>query len=373
MEKNFHIKGRDCMILRESVQKTVEKYDPRKLHIATIGSHSALNIFKGAKEEGFTTVCICEHARKKVYDHFPIVDEYILLDDLSQILDDSIQQKLLSMNSIIIPHGSFNAYIGSEKIEESFQLPIFGNRALLTWESHREMQDKWLKLSGVPVPKTFRRPDEIDTLTITKFPRAKGGRGYFLANNLESYERKAKEMLSKGHISEEDLKEPQIQEYILGAPVYLHYFYSPLNNRLEFLGADRRYESNVDGLSRIPASDQIEAKIEATYTVIGNFMVLLRESLLSQVYELGEKVLEASRRIAPPGLIGPFCLETICTESLKLIVFEVSCRIVAGCNVAIGYSPYTYLQFSEPMYMGRRIAREIREGCKQNRIRELVT
>ncbi len=361
------------MILREIVQRTVEEYDFKRLHIATIGSHSALNIFKGAKDEGFSTLCICERGRERVYQRFPLVDRYILLDDLTQLLDEDIQQRLLSLNSVIIPHGSFNAYIGSERIEESFKLPIFGNRALLTWESHREMQDKWLKLAGVPVPKTYSSPDEIDTLTITKFPRAKGGRGYFLANNRRVYERKAAEMLKKGLISEEDLKEPQIQEYITGAPVYLHYFYSPLNNRLEFLGADRRYESNVDGLSRIPAADQLESGVDATYTVIGNFMVVLRESLLSQVYDLGEKVLEASRRIAPPGLIGPFCLETVCTENLKLIVFEISCRIVAGCNVAIGYSPYTYLLYGEPMYMGRRIAREIKNGFQQDKIGMLVT
>ncbi|WEU40318.1 MAG: formate--phosphoribosylaminoimidazolecarboxamide ligase [Candidatus Odinarchaeum yellowstonii] len=361
------------MILREDVQRIVEGYDFKKLHIATIGSHSALNIFKGAKEEGLSTLCICERGREKVYQRYPLVDRYILLDDLTRILDEDIQQQLLSLNSVIIPHGSFNAYVGSERIEGSFKLPIFGNRALLTWESHREMQDKWLKLAGVPVPKTYSKPEEIDTLTITKFPRAKGGRGYFLANNLEVYERKAEEMFKKGLISEEDLKEPQIQEYITGAPVYLHYFYSPLHDRLEFLGADRRYESNVDGLSRIPAADQLEAELNATFTVIGNFMVVLRESLLTQVYELGERVLEASRRIAPPGLIGPFCLETICTENLKLIVFEISCRIVAGCNVAIGYSPYTYLLYGEPMYMGRRIAREIKEGFRENKVSLLVT
>ncbi len=361
------------MILRETVLKTVEEYDAKNIHITTIGSHSALNIFKGAKDEGFQTICICERGRETVYQRFPLVDRYIILDKLSNLLDDDIQRRLLSLNSLIIPHGSFNAYIGSERIEESFNLPIFGNRALLTWESHREMQDKWLKLAGVPVPKTYSKPDEIDTLTITKFPRAKGGRGYFLANSLDVYERKADEMLKKGLISEDDLKEPQIQEYITGAPVYLHYFYSPLSNRLEFLGADRRYESNVDGLSRIPAADQLEAKLDATFTVMGNFMIVLRESLLSQVYDLGEKVLEASRRIAPPGLIGPFCLETICTENLKLIVFEISCRIVAGCNVAIGYSPYTYLLYGEPMYMGRRIAREIKEAIHQGKLNSLIT
>jgi 5-formaminoimidazole-4-carboxamide-1-(beta)-D-ribofuranosyl 5'-monophosphate synthetase len=177
----------------------------------------------------------------------------------------------------------------------------------------------------------------------------------------------------RGLITDDDLKEPQIQEYILGSTMYLHYFYSPLKDKVEFLGADRRYESNVDGVSRVPAKDQIEAEVEPTYTVVGNFLIVLRESLLTQVFDIGRKVVEASKKIAPPGLIGPFCLETVCNENLKFTIFEISSRIVAGCNVCIGYSPYTYVEFGEPMYMGRRIAREIRNGINQEKLNSLVT
>ncbi|MHA1410076.1 MAG: DUF1297 domain-containing protein [Candidatus Odinarchaeia archaeon] len=361
------------MIQRSEIQEITEKYDKNKINIATIGSHSALNIFKGAKDENFPTICLCEKNRKSTYDNFPIVDKYILLNKMKEILNSEIQEELRAYNSIIIPHGSFNAYVGSENLEDSFAVPIFGNRALLNWESHREMQNKWLKQAGVNVPKTFSSPEEIDALTITKFPRAKGGRGYFIASDKKTFERKAKEMLKRGLITEEDLNEPQIQEYILGSTVYLHYFYSPLENKIEFLGADRRYESNVDGFSRVPAQDQLDAGIEPTYTVVGNFPIVLRESLLTQVFDIGWKVVKASKTIAPPGLIGPFCLETVCTENLKFIVFEISSRIVAGCNVNIGYSPYTYVMFGEAMYMGRRIAREIKKGILENRLIELVT
>ena len=39
---------------------------------------------------------------------------------------------------------------------------------------------------------------------------------------------------------------------------------------------------------------------------------------------------------AGKGMVGPFCLETIVTDKLEFRVFEVSARIVAGSNVAVG-------------------------------------
>lgn len=361
------------MPTRNEVLEVADLYDLKSIHIATLGSHSALNILKGAKDESIGAICICEKNRKKIYDRFPIVDRYILVDHFRDILDESIQKQLRDLSAIVIPHGSFNSYVGSENLEEYFLVPIFGNRTLLTWESHRHLQDKWLRNAGVRTPKIYDTPNDIDTTTIIKFPRAKGGRGYFIASNEEAYYQKANEMLRKGLITKKDLEEPQIQEYIIGAPIYLHYFYSPLNQQLEFMGADRRYESSIDGVSRIPAKDQLGMALESTYTVVANFILTLRESLLPQVFDIGEKTVEASRKIAPPGLIGPFCLETVATENLELIVFEISSRIVAGMNVGIGSSPYSYVLYNEPMYVGRRIAREIKEAIHLDRLSEVIT
>jgi len=274
---------------RKEILEVVSRYDLKNIRIATLGSHSALNILKGAKDESIGAICVCKKNRKKIYDRFPIVDKYILVDHFRDILDESIQKELRDLGAIVIPHGSFNSYVGSENLEEHFMVPIFGNRTLLTWESHRHLQDKWLRNAGVRTPKTYDSPSEIDTTTIIKFPRAKGGRGYFIASNEKAYYQKAKEMLKKGLITKEDLKEPQIQEYIIGAPIYLHYFYSPLNQQLEFMGADRRYESSIDGVSRIPAKDQLTIDLESTYTVVANFIITLRESLLPQVFDIGEK------------------------------------------------------------------------------------
>jgi len=76
--------------------------------------------------------------------------------------------------------------------------------------------------------------------------------------------------------------------------------------------------------------------------------------------------------LASPGIIGPFCLETVITDDLKIFTFEISARIVAGTNVGIGTSPYAYLRYGENMYMGRRIAVEFKEAIKQKRLQDIV-
>ena len=48
------------MITSTETSEILQKYDTSKLAIGTLGSHSSLNIFKGAKQEGFRTVCICK-------------------------------------------------------------------------------------------------------------------------------------------------------------------------------------------------------------------------------------------------------------------------------------------------------------------------
>ena len=59
------------MIDAAAVGKIIEKYDQSKLSIGTLGSHSSLNIFKGAKEEGFRTVCICKEKDAIMYQKIP--------------------------------------------------------------------------------------------------------------------------------------------------------------------------------------------------------------------------------------------------------------------------------------------------------------
>ena len=326
--------------------------------IATIGSHSALQILKGAKDEGFSTIAICLKGRERPYKLFNVADEIITINSYNELL--KIQDKLIKRNAIFIPHASLIAYFGIDKVE-SFKVPYYGNKNILRFESDRRIERKWLKKSGLKLPRIFENPQDIDRAVIVKFHGAQGGRGYFLAKNERDFKQKIR--LHPGE------KEYVIQEYIVGVPMFIHYFYSPLTNELEIMGFDIRYESNVDSLGRVSARDQMALpKIDPSYVIVGNIPVVIRESFLPRVIEMGERVIKESRKLTKNGLWGPFCLETILTPDEEIRVFEISARIVAGTNPYVDGSPYTWLKYNEPMSTGRRIAREIKIAIKKNKL-----
>lgn len=329
--------------------------------IGTYASHSALQILKGAKNEGFKTVAFGEERVKPLYTkYFPVAD-YFLAGEYPE-------KELLEKEVIVIPTGSFVAHLGVERVE-SMKVPYYGNKAALRWESDRSLERKWLQKAGLKVPKVYEDPDDIDVPVIVKFHGAKGGKGYFLVKDSRDFWEKAKKA---GISGKEDLKGVQIQEYILGVPVYPHYFYSKLNDELELMSVDRRYETNVDGIGRINAKDQLELGIEGSYVVVGNIPIVLRESLLMDVMEMGERTVKASEELMG-GIWGPFCLETILTDEMEFIVFEISARIVAGTNPFVNGSPYSWLRYDVPMSTGRRIAREIKQAIGEDRLGDILT
>ena len=338
--------------------------------ISTLGSHCALQVLKGAKDEGFKTILVCENKRKSLYQRFKFIDELALVDNFAEILNRSVLDILQEKESILVPHGTLISSMSSEQIE-NIKVPFFGNRWILRWEADRNLKEKLMKESTLETPKTIDNPDEINGLVIAKRHGAAGGKGYFLAWDKKSFAERA-EKLKKQHLikGESDL---YIQEYVFGVPVYLQYFYSPLRNELEFLGIDRRYESDVDGLGRVPSMHQQKAGVEPSYNVIGNIPLVIRESLLEEVYNMGERFVEASKRLVNPGMLGPFCIEGVYDKDGRFVAFEFSARIVAGTNLYVEGSPYSAFLYDEPMSMGRRIAREIKVGHEKNALNQIIT
>jgi len=338
--------------------------------ISTLGSHCALQVLKGAKDERFKTILVCEKKRKSLYQRFKFIDELVLVDNFTEILDQSVLDVLQKNESILIPHGTLISTMSSEQIE-SIKVPFFGNRWILRWEADRNLKEKLMKESKLETPRTISSPDEINQLAIVKLHGAAGGKGYFLAWDNKSFAERAEKLKKQGLIKgENDL---YIQEYVYGVPVYLQYFYSSLTNQLELLGIDRRYESNVDGLGRVPSRHQQEVGVEPSYNIIGNIPLVLRESLLEEVYNMGERFVEASKRLVKPGMLGPFCIEGVYDKDGKFVSFEFSARIVAGTNLYVAGSPYSVFLYDEPMSMGRRIAREIKTAYGKNALNQVTT
>lgn len=358
------------MIGKEEIDEILGRYDRGKITIATLCSHSALQIFFGARQEGFRTLGICKHEAKKVYDYFLLAkpDEYLMVEDYGEILTDEFQEKLLRRNAIVIPHGSFVEYVGPKNLEEKFFVPMFGNRKVLDWEGDRRKEMVWLQMAGLKLPKVFSDPSEIDRLCIVKFYGAKGGRGFFLVKSRDEFEER---IGAAGKNFARGAGPYFIQEYVLGLRYYPHYFYSPILGRVELLSMDRRDESNIDGLYRIGASKK-EIEELGSYVVTGNLPVIVRESLLPKLVEMGERVVKASLELFPPGMIGPFCLETICGDDLEFVTFEISARIVAGTNLYPLGSQYSCYLFEEPMSTGRRISREIKLAINSGRLGDVV-
>jgi len=358
----------NAMVQKKTILKILSEYDPDEITIATICSHSSLQIFNGAKKEGFHTLGIAISQNTRFYDAFPLgkPDEIMMLTNFQEMLDKA--DELISKNVIVIPHGSFVEYLGAKNFEK-MAVPTFGNRSVLSWESDREKMRDWLISAGIDMPDKIDDAKKIDRPVLVKYHGAKGGRGFFIAKDYPEFKMGI------------DASQPYtIQEYILGTRYYLHFFYSPikdsgykvLDGSLELLSMDRRDESNIDELYKLGSSEELKRLgYFPTFVVTGNVPVVLRESLLPKVFEMGERVVKRSEELFG-GMIGPFCLESIVTDKLQFKVFEISSRIVAGSNPFVSGSPYSDLIEPE-MSTGRRISREIKLGLEQDKLDRIIS
>ena len=338
--------------------------------ITTLGSHCSLQVLKGAKDEGFITILKKKKKRISFYKRFKFIDKIVELNKFSDITSSKIQDDLIKWNSIIIPHGTLISSMRSNDIED-LKVPIFGNKWILRWESDRNLKEKLMRESNLNVPNQISNKNNINKLCIVKLSGAAGGKGYYLAHNRESFEEGAERLIENGTIKNEN--DLYIQEFVIGIPVYFQFFYSPLTCEIELLGIDRRYESDIDAIGRIPAKEQMNNIVDTSYNVIGNFPLVLRESLLYEAYKMGENFVSTAEKLVPPGMPGPFCLEGVYDRDGKFTTFEFSARIVAGTNLYVGGSPYSDLIYDEPMSMGKRIAREIKNAIRDNQVNKIVT
>jgi len=350
------------------IEDMLASYDKKNITIATVCSHSSLQIFNGAKKEGFKTLGIAIGEKRKFYDAFPLgkPDEFLMVDNYKEIL--TLTEELRKKNTIVVPHGSFVEYLGPEKFMQ-LDLPTFGNRAVLMWESDRNKERQWLESAGLTMPQEIKNPKNIDKPVIVKYHGAKGGKDFFIAKTYDEF----KQRIDKD-------KSFVIQEFVLGTRYYLHYFYSPIQEdayklskgSLQMLSMDRRDETTIDEVQRLGSIRELEEiGIHPTFVVTGNIPIVIRESLLPKVFSMGEQVVEKSLKLFG-GIIGSFCLETVVTEDLEFKVFEISARIVAGTNPYIAGSSYSEM-IQPDLSTGRRIAQEIKYAAKKNLLGEILS
>ena len=385
----------------------------KDITIAVLGSHSALDVCRGAKDEGFKTLVIVEKGRDKTYAKYfkttgpsahstdsgqvnsgptdpstssgptGCVDEVLYVDKFKDILSDKIQKMLLKKNCIFIPHRSFEVYLNDyDAIEKKFNIPMFGNRKLLRFEERTEKPNQYdlLKKAEIRYPRIFKNPKDINTVVIVKVneKERKFERAFFLASSYDRYKSESERLIKGGVITKKDLNLATIEEFILGVQVNFNFFYSPINHRLELIGTDTRRQTDIEGILRLPVDRQKELfenkKIYPQYEEAGHIAVTTLESLLEPAFEMGEKFVKAAKAMMPPGVIGPFALQSVITPGppkKEIVVFDVSPRMPG--SPGISSTPYSAYLYGQSMSMGRRIAIEIKEAIKKNKLTQITT
>ncbi|PTD94056.1 5-formaminoimidazole-4-carboxamide-1-(beta)-D-ribofuranosyl 5'-monophosphate synthetase [archaeon SCG-AAA382B04] len=366
------------MIKKEKIRSIVDEYDKNDITIGVLGSHSALEIGHGAKQEGFDTVVVCEKGREKTYTkHYNnLFDNFLLLDDFEDMVNEENQEKLRELNTLFVPNRSFSVYVGYDNIEKNLEVPLLGSRKLLRTEERdiEENQYYLLDQAGITKPKMFENPKNIDRPVIVKVEEKERGieRAFFYASSYEEYKERANERINKGIIDQKDLEEATIEEYVLGAKFNANYFWSPVNKEIDLLGFDRRIQTDLDGVLDLPAKEQLEIGLSPQNVEIGHKGATMRESQLEMIFESGAKFVDAAREEFPPGIIGLFALQGAISKDLEFYVFDVSPRI-PGCPCVEPTSPYMKYKYMKEVGPGRRVAMEIEEASKKDKIKDIVT
>ncbi|MCS7144164.1 MAG: formate--phosphoribosylaminoimidazolecarboxamide ligase family protein [Archaeoglobaceae archaeon] len=314
--------------------------DYKDLTIGIFGSHSAKEIGMSAKAWGFKTVIVVQKGRDRLYTKFNkhLYDHIIFLNSFKDLLNEEVQEKLIELNTIMIPNRSFAVYVGYEGIEKEFRVPIYGNRFLLRAEERNEVKNQYylLEKAKIRLPKDFKSPEEIDRLVIVKVQQAKNPleRSFFYAVSPGDYYRQAEELLKAGIINEEGLKKARIEEFVLGARFNANFHSYALKDvfgNFDFVGFSDRRQVNLEGILNLPAREQLKIDVPVRNEEIGHFGVTMRESKQEVVYDYAEKLIATCIEEFPPGIIGLFGLQGAMAYSpkdeLEFVVFDVSFRV----------------------------------------------
>ncbi len=377
------------MIARSEIEEVLVDYDLDKVIVGVLGSHSALDVCDGAKEEGFKTLVIAEKGREELYTKYfirkevnglqkGVVDENLVVSRFADMMSDTIQDELRSRNTLFIPNRSFVVYTGIDNVEDRFKVPLVGSRDMLRIEEREEEKSYyWLcEQAGIPTPEEYKAED-IDTLVMVKLPHAKMRleRGFFTAKDRAEYREKSQRLIQKGIITADDLANARIERYVIGPVFNFDFFYSPIDDELELLGVDWRFESNLDGMARIPRTQELPEKLrDPLMIVVGHASATLRESLLNRVMPIAERFVKFAKEEYSAGIIGPFCLQTIVDENMDFWVYDIATRIGGGTNIHMyGGHPYGNALFRTNMSSGRRLALEIRRAIALDKVDKIVT
>ena len=389
-----------------------------------------------------------------------VLDNY---SDIVKYVDD-----LINLECIHPTDRAFSTYVGGDekcsKIEKEFAVPIVGSRKLLKIENRGEVERDYYwfaEQAGIPTPKSYKGKYEItnsgikfkefiDEPMLLKAEHAQRQleREFIWAVDSQDMEEQVEKKLSSGELSIESLKHARLEQIVLGPHANINFFFSPLyaqedwgeseeafqkiygvdkkTARIflanEFISIDERRETVWDGIRRMPIDIQQklkekerEGKFKSTFEVTLHSMLSIRESLIKDALNCANAFLLACLKYEPPGIIGPWCLQTIITwdkvskynykpvlkfdatlgdvpktaadyglydvsekaKDIEMHIFvtqDVAVRHGGGANVHMGVgAQYSNAKYKRIMSLGDRTALEIRNAIKKKKLEELVT
>jgi 5-formaminoimidazole-4-carboxamide-1-(beta)-D-ribofuranosyl 5'-monophosphate synthetase len=374
------------------VASALERYDRTRLTLASIGSHSALEVAFGARAQGLRNLVITAKGRERTYtEHFrrresPVprgcVDATLELEAFTDILRDDVQDRLLDENAVFLANRSFEVYLHQQftydEIERGMRVPFFGNRFLLRAEERDESGNQYALMAraGIRHPLQFESPEQIDRLVMVKAPHAKVSfeRAFFLASSFEAYRETSARLIAEGMLTEAGLRDAVIEEYLLGPSINLNFFYSPILGELELCGTDTRRQTNLEGFRNVPpAVFEALRNVPMRLEEAGHIAATLTESTLEKAFEMGERFVAAAREANPPGVIGPFALQCIIVAGppKEFVCYDVSLRIPGSPGTR--YTPYSAYRWGRDVSVGERIAMELAMANAQDRLSEILT
>ena len=395
------------MITPKDIAEILKGYDLKNITIGALGGHSALDVCRGAKKHGFKTVVVCQKGREKTYakyyktrDGKGCIDEVILVDKFSDIVNEDVQEKLCALNTLFVHNRYFWVYFKDySQIENKFRVPILGSRDMVRLEERDQPKNQYylLEQAGIKTPKIIRKggenlsDDENHKRLNEFFKNAKGKpllvkaneatrsyeRAFFVITNTNEYAEKSGQMIKAGITTRENVNNATIEEFIIGAQVNFNYFYSSLTGELELMGTDTRRQTSLDGFLRLDAKVQTElldGGYKPSMIETGHITCTVKESIVEKAFEAGEKFVAATQKEHAPGIIGAFALQgAIAAEHGKeeIVIFDVSMRIPGSPGTP--FTPYSSYLYGESISYGERIAMEVKEAVKEEKLEKILS
>ena len=130
------------------------------------------------------------------------------------------------------------------------------------------------------------------------------------------------------------------------------------------------------------ANDQRQAMEHIPLKMIetGHIACTVKESILEQAFDLGEKFVAATKSLpasldpSKKGIVGPFALQgAVVAEDGKedIVIFDVSLRIPGSPGLSA--TPYSGYLYGSPMSVGERIGMELAQAHHCGALEKILT